>query len=312
MARPADPHARTALVTAARAEFARRGLRGARIEDITAACGLSKGAFYLHFPSKEALFGEVVGAFQAGLERVNARRMEAMERFLSEHGVPGPRDRRERSERYQRLIGLEAAHDLEAMELVWAYRDVSLVLLSGSQGTEFESFLWQVTDTQVARVARDFQRLQEAGAVDRELDPELFGSVIVGAYLLLSKQMARLKEKPDLAAWARTLQRLCQEGTMPQLDDEAPRPPRAASARTAEPVPSRPPGAAQAASARPPRAARAAPSRPPEAARAAPLTSAREGNLPRATPARSVRPSAPSTRRPRARAKTRHTPRKRP
>ena len=63
MARPADPHARAALIAAARAEFVKKGLRGARIEDITAACGLSKGAFYLHSSSKEALFGEVVAEF---------------------------------------------------------------------------------------------------------------------------------------------------------------------------------------------------------------------------------------------------------
>jgi AcrR family transcriptional regulator len=253
MPRPADPHARSALVAAARAEFARKGLRGARIEDITAACGLSKGAFYLHFPSKEALFTEVVGAFQAGLDALNARRMEAVERFFQEHGVPGPKDRQAHSERFRQLIELESASDLEAMEWVWAHRDVSLVLLSGSQGTEFESLLWNVTDAQVERVARNFQRLQEAGAVDREMDPHLFGSVIVGAYLLLSKQMARMREKPDLTAWARTLQRLCQEGTMPRVAATAEAPVRAA---------------------------------------------------------RAPRPSSPSTRRPRARAKTRRTPRK--
>ncbi|WP_240359601.1 TetR/AcrR family transcriptional regulator [Pyxidicoccus trucidator] len=230
-------------MTAARAEFARKGLRGARIEDITAACGLSKGAFYLHFPSKEALFGEVVGAFQTGLDSLNARRMESVERFLAERGVPGPQDRQERSERYQQLIELEAAHDLEAMEWVWAHRDVSLVLDSGSQGTEFESLLWRVTDAQVERVARDFRRLQEAGAVDRDMDPHLFGSIIVGAYLLLSKRMARLSEKPDLAAWARTLQRLCQEGTMPRQDS----PPASASTSASPP--------ARAASARAPRSA---------------------------------------------------------
>ncbi len=178
-------------MAAARAEFVRKGLRGARIEDITAACGLSKGAFYLHFPSKEALFTEVVGAFQAGLDSLNARRMETMERFLAERGIPGPKDRQENSERYQQLIELEASYDLEGMEWVWAHRDVSLVLLSGSQGTEFESLLWRVTDTQVERVAVNFRRLQEAGAVDREMDPRMFGSVIVGAYLLLAKQMAR-------------------------------------------------------------------------------------------------------------------------
>ncbi|MCY1017308.1 TetR/AcrR family transcriptional regulator [Pyxidicoccus sp. MSG2] len=253
MPRPADPHARSALVAAARAEFARKGLRGARIEDITAACGLSKGAFYLHFPSKEALFGEVVGAFQAGLDALNARRMEAVECFFQEHGVPGPKDRQEHSERFRQLIDLESASDLEAMEWVWAHRDVSLVLLSGSQGTEFESLLWRVTDAQVERIARNVERLQRAGAVDREMDPQLFGSVIVGAYLLLSKQMARMQHKPDLRAWARTLQKLFQEGTMPR--QETPAPVRALSAR-------------------------------------APHL------------------SSPSTRRPRARAKTRRTPRK--
>lgn len=241
MPRPADPHARNALVTAARAEFALKGLRGARIEDITAACGLSKGAFYLHFPSKEALFTEVLGAFQAGLDMLNARRMESMERFFAERGVPGPRDRQERSERFQQLIELESVHDLQAMEWVWDYRDVSRVLLSGSQGTEFESLLWRVTDTQVERVARDFRRLQEAGAADRDMDPHLLGSIIVGAYLLLSQQMSRLRDKPDLAVWARTLQRLVQEGTMPWSETDAPpvpasRPQRAASGRAPRPA----------------------------------------------------------------------------
>src|SRR5712692_9542285 len=74
MARHADPNAKDALIAAARREFARRGLRGARIEDITAACGLSKGAFYLHFPSKEALFGELVETFFGHLASCGERR----------------------------------------------------------------------------------------------------------------------------------------------------------------------------------------------------------------------------------------------
>ena len=60
MARPADPHARASLISAARREFVRHGIVGAHIEDITQACKLSKGAFYLHFESKEALFKVLV------------------------------------------------------------------------------------------------------------------------------------------------------------------------------------------------------------------------------------------------------------
>ncbi len=239
MPRPADPHARSALVAAARAEFVRRGLKGARIEDITAACGLSKGAFYLHFPSKEALFGEVVGDFQAGLDSLNGRRMETFERFFQTQGVPGAEDRLENSERYRRFLELEASHDLEALEWVWQFRDVSLVLTNGSQGTEFESLLWRVTDAQVERIARDFRRLQEAGVVDPLMDPRIFGSIIVGSFLLLSTQMARLEEKPDLTAWAHTLQRLCQGGTLPAHLVSAPPPPAHKPRTLPKPAPRR-------------------------------------------------------------------------
>jgi AcrR family transcriptional regulator len=92
MARHADPNAKEDLIAAARAEFARRGLRGARIEDITAACGLSKGAFYLHFESKEALFGDLVHAFQARMSTCSAGRTSAMEHFVKEHGAVDARD----------------------------------------------------------------------------------------------------------------------------------------------------------------------------------------------------------------------------
>ena len=34
MARPADPHARSALIAAARTQFVRSGIKGARIEDL--------------------------------------------------------------------------------------------------------------------------------------------------------------------------------------------------------------------------------------------------------------------------------------
>src|SRR5438128_370268 len=86
MARPADPTARDALIAAARAEFAKRGLRGARIEDITAACELSKGAFYLHFESKEALFALLVGGFVGEIKACADERVQAMQTFLEQRG----------------------------------------------------------------------------------------------------------------------------------------------------------------------------------------------------------------------------------
>ncbi|MGZ3458473.1 MAG: TetR/AcrR family transcriptional regulator [Archangium sp.] len=215
MARPADPHARAALIAAARAELVKKGLRGARIEDITAACGLSKGAFYLHFSSKEALFSEVVGEFKQAMDRLTERRLGAVERFFAEHGPLEARDVAERSERYERLVAMHTEADLGTLELMWAYRDVVHVLMRGSQGTDFESLIWGMVDREVARVAQDFQRLQAQRSFRPDMPPTVIGSLLVGTWLLLAQQMSQMEQKPDLAGWALSLQRLIREGSLP-------------------------------------------------------------------------------------------------
>lgn len=53
---------RKRIFEAASAEFAARGLAGARVERIAAAAKANKQAIYLYFGNKEALFGEVIRA----------------------------------------------------------------------------------------------------------------------------------------------------------------------------------------------------------------------------------------------------------
>jgi AcrR family transcriptional regulator len=214
MPRHADPHAKEALVAAARAEFAKKGLRGARIEDITSACGLSKGAFYLHYPSKEALFGELVTAFATVTQEATSGRKDLLQQFLEQHGAVTSKDVQQKSERYQKLLELEIAQDLALLEHLWAYRDVVGVLVRGSQGTSFEGFIWTMTDGEVDRVQQDFTRFQ-GGACRSDIPVEMVASLIVGTYLLLAMRMSRMSEKPDLAEWARGLHTLIREGSAP-------------------------------------------------------------------------------------------------
>jgi len=216
MPRPPDPHARDALVAAARAEFAKKGLRGARIEDITAACGLSKGAFYLHFDSKEALFQTLVDAFMEEMTVCADCRIEGATRLFKEHGRITPEDFRRGTPRLVRFIDYECAEDLRVLEALWKYRDVCDVLISGCQGTKFEGLLWEVLDAEQVRVADVHRQFQEAGVCRDDVPAELFGALVIGTYLLVAKTMARAKDKPDLEMWARTLQRLIREGSLPR------------------------------------------------------------------------------------------------
>ena len=48
------------LLEQGRTQFAAHGLRKVRVEELAAAAGISKGAFYLFYDSKEALFMDIV------------------------------------------------------------------------------------------------------------------------------------------------------------------------------------------------------------------------------------------------------------
>lgn len=50
------------ILSAALEVFAEQGLAGARVEDIAARAGVSKGTVYLYFPGKEELFREAIRA----------------------------------------------------------------------------------------------------------------------------------------------------------------------------------------------------------------------------------------------------------
>jgi AcrR family transcriptional regulator len=57
---------RIRLMDAAREHLERLGPRRTRVEDLTRAAGISKGAFYLFFGSREELFFAVLERFEAG------------------------------------------------------------------------------------------------------------------------------------------------------------------------------------------------------------------------------------------------------
>ncbi|MGV3619265.1 MAG: TetR/AcrR family transcriptional regulator [Archangium sp.] len=209
MARIADPNARSSLIAAARREFVKNGLMRARVEDITAACGLSKGAFYLHFESKESLFRSLV--------------TELME-HVAKHA--NSRDAAYRKEAKGKKIdvitwgnavaAVDRREDLALLELLWEWRDVCSVLLRGSSGTEFEGVLWELIDAQVARVSRECGVLQKENLVRADLPGDLLGHMVVGTYMMMARRLVDLPEKPDFTPWVGALQAVLTEGLSPQ------------------------------------------------------------------------------------------------
>ena len=105
MPRPSDPNARSRLLEAAGRIFIEHGLDRAKVEDITRAAGLSKGAFYLHFKTKDDAFKEILSSALAELGQI----LGDMEGSRAEWGVKP----------YPEMIEQWLEKDLKLFECIW-------------------------------------------------------------------------------------------------------------------------------------------------------------------------------------------------
>jgi AcrR family transcriptional regulator len=146
MARPHDPNAKIALLQAAEAVFVEHGLEHARVEDITARAGRSKGSFYLHFQGKEDAFRQIVETMMARLATC-----------LDEPPPASPAVQPGRAHR-QAQAGAEAHprcgegegetdvpallarwldKDVEVFEFLWQNRGICRLLMGGGGSSDF-------------------------------------------------------------------------------------------------------------------------------------------------------------------------------
>ncbi len=185
MPRPSDPQARTRLLAAARKVFVEKGLDRAKVEDVTHAAGLSKGAFYLHFESKTQAFTEILSGSLAEVGEIVSRGHAEIERDF-EQGL-------------EHMVAHWFERDVEIFEVIWKHRAVmALVLLEGGGSTDYQ----HLTETFVQRLEEQVAELFvfgiEHGYYRSDLTPATAAAFISGGFDRVARQILRAKKKPDL------------------------------------------------------------------------------------------------------------------
>jgi len=183
MPRPSDPLARARLLAAARRVFVEKGLDRAKVEDITQAASLSKGAFYLHFESKEQAFTEILSEALQELAGIFTEGHKG-HRQLYEQGL-------------EHMLSEMLERDIGIFEVVWKHRAIMGLLMGGGGSADYQ----HLTETFVQSIEKQVEELFvfgiEHGYYRPDLDPATAAVFCAGGYDRIARQMLREKKKPD-------------------------------------------------------------------------------------------------------------------
>lgn len=191
MPRPSDPHARARLLDAARAVFSDRGLDRAKVEDITTRAQLSKGAFYLHFESKEEAFRELLAGVVSNLERILNESSDQQLATGPGEGV------------FQGYLDACHVKNLEIYEFIWENRALMAMVFEGGGSASYNHLIEDFAQRAQRQTAALIQHGVDIGLYRTDLDLEAAAAFIAGGFDRLARQLVREPKKPDLDAMLR-------------------------------------------------------------------------------------------------------------
>ena len=141
-------------------EFLDKGFRGSSLRQIVKNAGVTTGAFYGYFSSKEALFASIV---EPHAKALMSRFMDAQ---LSFAGLP----EKEKIEH----VGVESGSCLRWMvDYICEHKEPVKLLICGAAGTDYENFVHNMVEVEVESTMQYVETLRVLGYEGLELSRSL-------------------------------------------------------------------------------------------------------------------------------------------
>ena len=195
---------RAVILDAAARVFAHRGYEAAALSELIAESGLTKGAFYFHFSSKQDL----------ALETMRHKQQQLIETI----GADVPAE----ATGTDRLVALlrARARALEADESLWCVLRLGAEL--GSVGDPSSAYA-ELNEWPIQLFAELIHQGHEAGTIRADLDPRATGELIFASVIGMDSLALQLTGGADLAARTERLLDLLRAGLESRPTNTRPR-----------------------------------------------------------------------------------------
>ena len=174
---------------AAMQEFLDKGFQGASLRQIVKNAGVTTGAFYGYFSSKEALFNALVEPHAAALM---GKFMEAQTSFAE---LP--------EEQQPSHMGVESRTYLDWMvDYICQHREPVKLLLTRSEGTSYEHFVHNMVEVEVEYTLQYMEVLRRLGkdipTLDKSLCHIIASGMMSGIFEIVVHDMPREQALRDV------------------------------------------------------------------------------------------------------------------
>ena len=154
---------------AAKAEFLEKGYKDASLRNIVKSVGMTTGAFYGYYKSKEELFEAIVGEHY---EYIRNRFIKAQQEFAE---LPAARQPEVMSE----ISGL-CMDDI--LHYAYEHLEECKLILCCSEGTKFSGLIDEMVEIEVESTHDYLKVLEELGRPSLRIDPALEHILITGMF----------------------------------------------------------------------------------------------------------------------------------
>ena len=185
-------------------EFLRKGFRGASLREIVKKAGVTTGAFYGYYKSKEELFDALVAPHA---NHVLDYFKEIVSEFME---IP-------KSDWAKNMFDYSDRGMREIFEYAYDNKDAFRLILSASEGTKWENFIHKIVEVEIEMTHIFYREIEKEGYKPFAFDPTLEHMIISGEFSAffeliihdISKEDGRrcVKELHDFyqAAWESVL-----------------------------------------------------------------------------------------------------------
>ena len=174
---------------AALTEFLDKGFLGASLRQIVKNAGVTTGAFYGYFSSKEALFNAIVEPHAAAL----------MGRFMEAQTTFAELPEKEQPEH----MGLESGRCVDWMvDYICQHREPVKLLLTRAEGTSYEHFVHNMVEVEVEYTLQYMEVLRHLGkdipTLDKSLCHIIASGMMGGIFEIVVHDMPREQALRDV------------------------------------------------------------------------------------------------------------------